>query len=204
MLHDLLSSHQLIIRDLRAALSALRPGIVGIMAATEEGVVGLGSSIPWRYPLELDYFLQITHGARVIMGRKTFESMPSSFFPARRTIVLSMRSNLGVGKLRLKQDDKSTIVFCRDIASCIALTQNRHESVLRAHLPEQVFMIGGAEVCNMFLQKNLLSAFLLTKIHKHYNGDALLDLEHLYGWHLASNYVFDEYTISLLLNPLAK
>ena len=49
---------------------------IGIMAATNEGVIAKGNVLPWNYPEELDHFRSTTDGHNIIMGRKTYEAMP--------------------------------------------------------------------------------------------------------------------------------
>ena len=47
---------------------------------------------------------------------------------------------------------------------------------------KEIFMIGGAEISKLFLGANLLSEFLLTKIHDIYEGDTIFPLNLLQGW----------------------
>ena len=45
---------------------------IGIMAATNKGIIGKGNVLPWHYPEELEYFRSTTDGHTIIMGRKTY------------------------------------------------------------------------------------------------------------------------------------
>jgi len=62
----------------------------GIIAAVSaDGVIGVGNTIPWHYPADLKRFKRLTAGATVIMGRRTWESLPRKPLPKRRNIVIT-------------------------------------------------------------------------------------------------------------------
>jgi dihydrofolate reductase len=65
-----------------------------VVAHSRNGVIGRGGDLPWRLPTDLKRFRAITTGGTVVMGRKTYESLPDSFrpLPDRRNLVLSTRS----------------------------------------------------------------------------------------------------------------
>lgn len=62
-----------------------------IWAQSVEGVIGLNGGLPWRLPEDLAHFRNATHGGVVIMGRRTWESLPAGSRPLRdrRNIVLT-------------------------------------------------------------------------------------------------------------------
>jgi dihydrofolate reductase len=62
-----------------------------IWAQSENAVIGVGGSLPWRLPEDLAHFRALTTGATVVMGRRTWESLPSRFrpLPDRHNIVLT-------------------------------------------------------------------------------------------------------------------
>ena len=59
-----------------------------IWAMTQNRVIGDDGGLPWRLPKDMRHFMDTTMGKPVIMGRKTFESMPSPL-PGRLNIVLT-------------------------------------------------------------------------------------------------------------------
>lgn len=63
-----------------------------IVATTVNHVIGKDGKLPWHLPADMKYFKRITHGHHVIMGRKTFESLPGPL-PGRKLIVLSHDPN---------------------------------------------------------------------------------------------------------------
>src|SRR5512135_1460265 len=72
-----------------------RSGIVGLVwAQSTSGVIGRGGDIPWRVPEDLARFKQLTMGHPVVMGRRTWESLPPRVrpLPGRRNVVLSRQA----------------------------------------------------------------------------------------------------------------
>ena len=80
-----------------AANGARRPSprIGLIWAEAEGGVIGRGGGMPWHVPEDLAHFKRVTLGAPVIMGRKTWESLPPRFrpLPGRRNIVVTRQAD---------------------------------------------------------------------------------------------------------------
>ncbi|MHC2282325.1 dihydrofolate reductase [Bradyrhizobium diazoefficiens] len=62
--------------------------IVFVVAVAENGVIGAGNAIPWRQKSDMARFKALTIGKPVIMGRKTFESLPRPL-PGRTNIVIT-------------------------------------------------------------------------------------------------------------------
>jgi len=63
--------------------------IVVIVAVSKAGVIGNCGTIPWRVPEDLARFKRLTLGHTLVMGRRTFESLPRRPLPGRRTLVVS-------------------------------------------------------------------------------------------------------------------
>ena len=60
-----------------------------IWAQARGGVIGADGTIPWDVPEDRDWFKRVTTGGVVIMGRRTWESLPAAPLPARRNIVIT-------------------------------------------------------------------------------------------------------------------
>lgn len=62
-----------------------------IWAQAANGVIGAGNTIPWHVPEDLAHFRSVTAGSTVVMGRRTWESLPPRFrpLPGRRNVVLT-------------------------------------------------------------------------------------------------------------------
>ena len=157
---------------------------IGIMAATNEGVIAVGNALPWNYPEELDHFRSTTDGHTIIMGRKTYEAMPPGVFSSRKAIIFSKNPN---------ELDAKPGIFVKSLEDYFDVIHGLGEA-------EKIFMIGGAEIAHLFLKHKLISSFILTRIHRLYEGDTYLDLKYFKGWGetvLKSN---SNYTILQLTN----
>ena len=63
-----------------------------LVAVSPEGIIGRNNTIPWHYSADLKRFKRLTTGKTIIMGRKTWESLPVKPLPNRRNIVISRSS----------------------------------------------------------------------------------------------------------------
>lgn len=128
-----------------------RPEIVLIVARADNGVIGEDGHLPWHLPADLRRFKQLTTGAPMIMGRKTFESLPG-LLAGRRHIVLTRDKDWA--------EDGAEVVH--SIEKALALANAPHVSV-----------IGGAEIYRLFLPR--ADRIELTEVHLSPEGDARLD-----------------------------
>lgn len=65
--------------------------LVVIAAVARDGAIGRGGDMPWHLPADLKHFRRLTQGHPVVMGRKTWESLPPRFrpLPGRRNVVIT-------------------------------------------------------------------------------------------------------------------
>lgn len=129
-----------------------RPEIVLIVARATNGVIGVDGGLPWRIPADLRRFKQLTQGKPMIMGRKTFESLPG-LLDGRRHIVLTRDKGW--------QEDGAEIAHT--VEDALKLANAPHVSV-----------IGGAEVYRLFLP--LADRIELTEVKAAPEGDTVLEL----------------------------
>ncbi|AMO71076.1 dihydrofolate reductase [Sphingorhabdus sp. M41] len=123
------------------------PEIIFFLAIADNGVIGDGDTIPWHLPEDQRRFKQMTMGKPMIMGRKTFDSLPG-MLPGRRHIVLTRDENW--------EGDGA------EVASSIA------EALKMANAPH-IAVIGGAEIYKAFLDK--ADRIELTEVHSEPAGD---------------------------------
>lgn len=119
-----------------------------LLARADNGVIGDAGTIPWRIPGEQKRFKAMTMGTSMVMGRKTFESLPG-LLPGRRHIVLTRDP--------LWRAAGAEVVADRDAA--IALADGPVLSV-----------IGGAEIYRLF--EPVADRIELTEVHGDAKGDA--------------------------------
>jgi dihydrofolate reductase len=70
----------------------VKPEVVFVLARARNGAIGRDGDLPWRIPADLKHFKALTQGQPMLMGRKTFESLPG-LLPGRRHIVLTRDEN---------------------------------------------------------------------------------------------------------------
>ena len=64
--------------------------MISIIVATDQrGAIGKDNSLLWRLPNDMRHFRELTTGHTVVMGRRTFESLPHGALPNRRNMVLT-------------------------------------------------------------------------------------------------------------------
>lgn len=132
----------------------MSPEIVLIYARAANGAIGNEGDLPWRLPADLKRFKALTIGKPMVMGRKTFESLPG-LLPGRRHIVLSQRDDW--------RPDGAEMATSRDQAIALA-TQNNETG--------EIAVIGGAAIYDLFWP--IATRIELTQIHEDYAGDTFM------------------------------
>lgn len=129
-----------------------KPVLVLIAALARNRVIGIDNRMPWHLPEDMKFFRETTRGRPVIMGRKTWESLPDAFrpLPGRLNIVVSRNAGL--------QATGATVVG------------SLPEALAAAGAAEVVFVIGGAELFRQTLP--LADRLLLTEVDQDFDGDA--------------------------------
>jgi dihydrofolate reductase len=120
-----------------------------IVARAQNGVIGRGGTLPWHIPADLKRFKALTMGSAMVMGRKTFESLPG-VLPGRRHIVLTRDAGWSAEGAEV----------ARDVEEALRLAGDR------------VSVIGGAQVFGLFLP--LAQRIELTEVLADVDGDTFL------------------------------
>lgn len=134
------------------------PEITLIIARAANGVIGADGKMPWHLPADLRRFKQRTMGRPMIMGRKTFDSLPA-VLEGRRHIVLTRDTDW--------QDEGA------EVAHSV-------EAALRMANAPHVMVIGGAEIYRLFLP--LADRIELTEVGLEPAGDAAIDAPDPADW----------------------
>ena len=124
-----------------------------IAAASLNRVIGKDGDLPWHLPEDLKWFKKITSGHAILMGRKTWDSLPETFrpLPERVNIVMS-------------RDTK----WSADGADA-ALYPGRAIEIAYAEACDECWIIGGAQIYAMYLDK--VEEIHITSVHTTSNGD---------------------------------
>nr|WP_137676945.1 dihydrofolate reductase [Parerythrobacter lutipelagi] len=130
-----------------------------IYARAANGTIGRDGQLPWHIPADLKRFKALTMGADgeglpMIMGRKTFESLPG-ILPKRRHIVLTRRETW----------DSNGAEIARSLEQAIGLATDGNEG-------RQIAVIGGAAVYDVFRAR--ADRIEVTEIHAEFEGDTFM------------------------------
>jgi dihydrofolate reductase len=124
--------------------------IVFIVARALDGTIAQAGDVPWKIREDLRRFKRLTTGKPMIMGRKTFDSLPG-LLPGRRHIVLTRQSDWNAPGA--------------EVASTA-------EEALAMAGPGDIAVIGGADIFDLFLP--LATRLEITEIAEHTNGDVFM------------------------------
>ena len=122
-----------------------------ICAMANNNVIGNGNSMLWHIPSDLKRFKSITSESTIIMGRKTFESLPG-ILPKRKHIVITRDKNYIV--------DNENIEVLHSVDDILKKYENSNE---------EVFIIGGGQIYKEFLPH--ADKLYLTILEKDFKGD---------------------------------
>ena len=137
-----------------------------IVAVGQNNEIGFRNALPWRLSADLKRFKELTTGHTVVMGRKTFESLPNGPLPNRKNIVLSNNPNftyqkcqniasfLPSGKKAVYPINKS--LHCRIFSSF-------EEAFIKLSEEKEVYIIGGSQIFSQTV--HLANKLYLTQIH---------------------------------------
>jgi dihydrofolate reductase len=124
--------------------------LTGVVAASDNDVIGRDNALPWHLPADLAYFKRLTLGKPILMGRKTHESIGRPL-PGRRNLVLSRNGFTAPGVESVASIEEA----CKRVAGA----------------PE-LMVIGGAELLRLAMPR--LDHLHLTRVHARVDGDVLL------------------------------
>lgn len=131
-----------------------------IVAIASNNAIGKDNKLLWYIPEDLKRFKALTLGHKIIMGKKTWFSLPKRPLPGRESIVLT--------------DDKNERIEGASMAYSI-------DDVLKQMDAEQEnFIIGGGSVYEQFLP--LANKLYLTRVHKDYDADTFFPSINLSEW----------------------
>jgi dihydrofolate reductase len=129
---------------------AERAMITLVLAMAENGVIGKDGAIPWRIADDMKRFKALTLGKPVVMGRKTWDSLPRKPLPGRINIVVTRRADWTADGAERASS----------FADALAKTNNASE----------VMVIGGGEIYREALSR--ADRIELTEVHRAFEGDA--------------------------------
>lgn len=130
----------------------------GPIARARNGVIGRDGTLPWRLKSDMAIFKACTMGKPVIMGRKTWESLPKKPLPGRMNIVLTRDQSYEAPGALVVEEFSEAVQIAREQAG--------EDGV------DEVCVIGGASLFELALQK--AGRIYLTDVDAEVEGDVAL------------------------------
>jgi dihydrofolate reductase len=125
-----------------------------IAAMAKNRVIGHRGGLPWNIPKDLRYFKKMTSGknSAIVMGRKTWDSLPVKPLPNRRNFVLTQNNFNSTFPDRLILKDPDDVIELRKMYS-------------------NIWIIGGESIYEQYIKKSYIDRLYLTEIDDVFEGD---------------------------------
>lgn len=133
--------------------------LIGIVAISDNNVIGNGNFLPWYIPEDLKQFKERTKSHVVLMGRKTYESI-GKLLPNRQNVIITRQEDFNI--------DNAIVIHNPDEIYNLDL------------ISDKVFIIGGKEVFDLYFQK--IKTWYISHIKKNVDGDVYFKV----NWDLIS------------------
>lgn len=133
-----------------------------IVAVSDNQGIGLNNKLPWAHiKADMAWFKKHTEGQVVVMGSKTYDSLPETFRPLpKRTNVVLTRGRARDAHLHLQGDP-----------------QNMLFNLASIYPDQDVFIIGGENIYRQFMP--MVDRVIVTRVHQVVEADAFLDIDQL-------------------------
>jgi dihydrofolate reductase/thymidylate synthase len=135
-----------------------------IFAATPSRGIGKDGNLPWKLPADLKYFKEVTTRGglnAVVMGTKTWDSIPSKFRP------LPGRTNVVLSSTRTAADFPEGVLVAKSVADVVQMMEPRSE--------KEIFVIGGEAAFREAMTLPQLCGIYLTRVGKDFECDRFHD-----------------------------
>ena len=120
-----------------------------VVAVSKNGVIGRDGGLPWHISSDLKRFKEITMGKPVIMGRKTWESLPRRPLPGRQNVVLTRQWGYVAIGAEVVRSVGEALSLCKDAS--------------------EICIIGGGEIYGLF--RDMANRVYLTEVDVNVRGD---------------------------------
>jgi dihydrofolate reductase len=141
-----------------------------IAAASGNNVIGKDNDMLWRLPDDFKRFKALTSGHAILMGRKTFESLPG-ILPNRTHVIVTRSKDYKVEGCEVESSLTEALITRTDKS------------------PEDIFIIGGGEIYKQGME--LADKIELTRVHANFEGDTFFPEINLKEWKLENEEFHD-------------
>jgi dihydrofolate reductase len=140
-----------------------KPHIALVIAVAENGVIGRAGGLPWRMSSDMKTFRRLTMGKPMIMGRKTWQSLPRKPLDGRDNIVVSRDPAF------VPEGEHADVHVVRSYGEALDLARRRAAE----RGVDEITVIGGAQIYLSALPS--ADRIYLTRVHARPEGDVTLD-----------------------------
>jgi len=137
------------------------PKLTLVVAIAKNGVIGRDGDLPWRLSSDMKRFKAATMGKPVLMGRKTWDSLPKKPLPGRQNLVLTRDAEFAATGAWVYTDLSAMLAAARSMAKAAGV--------------EEACVIGGAQLYKAVVP--LADRIVLTEVNLAPDGDARLELD---------------------------
>lgn len=130
-------------------------GVALVVAVARNGVIGVDGDLPWRLPGDLAFFKKVTLGKPILMGRKTWESLPRKPLPGRPNLIVTRAAGY--------EAEGGTVFADLEQGLSDGIRQAKDLGV------EELCIIGGAEIYRQCLER--ATRLYLTEVDAEPEGD---------------------------------
>jgi len=125
-----------------------------IAAMSRNRVIGIGNKLPWNIPQDLKHFKNLTsiENSAIVMGRKTWESLPIKPLPNRKNFVLT------------KNNSHTTFPYG-------LVLKELDDILILKKMYQNTWIIGGQTIYESYINKPYIDKIYLTEIDEYYEGD---------------------------------
>ena len=139
-----------------------------IVARDLNGIIGRNNRTPWQgeLPADMAYFQRVTYGCPVIMGRKTYESLPATLTPlkSRLNVIISRNREYDPRQHSARKDyDPNEVAVVCDFDSALEACLQRNFT--------RAFVIGGGEIFRLALSHRSATELYVTVVEASFEGD---------------------------------
>lgn len=134
--------------------------MIAVVACTKHGGIAFEGKTPWHLPQDLKFFWDITSDSVMIMGRKTYDSIPNHCLVDRDFIVFSK-----------SQKDP---FFVSSLDECL--------EKLKTYREKKICITGGQDIFDLFFENALIDTVFLTNVYKDFICDRYFPLRYIAEW----------------------
>ncbi|MEO0061711.1 MAG: hypothetical protein RLZZ08_271 [Pseudomonadota bacterium] len=136
--------------------------VVAVVARAIDGTIAINGDVPWKIRADLQRFKRLTMGKPMIMGRKTFDSLPG-LLPGRRHIVLTRQQGWSAKGAEV----------AHDMDQALALAGSG-----------DIAIIGGADIFDLFMP--LTTRLEITEVYENTAGDVVMGTPDAHDWRVTA------------------